>query len=481
MAHRVLVHVQHAHRAYNHNWPVVNPMRIHILGICGTFMAGVAQLASALNHEVSGSDRQYVSPMSGQLDRAGVRLCPVGYRPENLDPAPDLVLVGNALVRGNPELEAVLDRRLPYESGPAWLGQTVLRSHRVIAVAGTHGKTTTSALIAYLLDQAGADPGFLIGGVPLDFPVSARLGCGRWFVIEADEYDTAFFDRRPKFLHYRPWITVLNNLEFDHADLYPDLESLEAVFHELVRSLPTAGHLIVNGGDPALARVLARECHTPLTRCLTGPGAWQVEVLDEAAASFRVIYPNGEVGPVRWKLRGSHNLANAVSALAAAGAAGIDPARLTPALEHFRGVKRRLEVVAEGGGIRVYDDFAHHPTAIAATLGALRAEQTAGRLITVFEPRSNSMKRGVYADTLAAAFGATDVLYAYDPGLDWKIGDVLGSSARIFHEPREILGALRKEIRPGDQIVFLSNGDFAGSREELFSGLRTFLADRSWP
>ena len=456
-------------------------MRIHILGICGTFMAGVAQLAVALGHEVSGSDRQYVPPMSGQLERAGVRLCPPGYRPENLDPAPDLVLVGNALVRGNPELEAVLDRRLPYDSGPAWLAQTVLRSHRVIAVAGTHGKTTTSALIAYLLDQAGADPGFLIGGVPSDFPVSARLGCGRWFVIEGDEYDTAFFDKRPKFLHYRPWITVLNNLEFDHADLYPDLESLEAVFHELVRSLPGAGHLIVNGADPALARVLARGGSTPVTRCLAGPGAWRVEALDGGARSFRVMHPDGALGPVHWNLRGSHNLANAVSALAAAGAAGIDPDRLTPALELFRGVKRRLEVVAEGGGIRIYDDFAHHPTAIAATLGTLRAESASGRLIAVFEPRSNSMKRGVYGATLAAAFGPADVLYAYDPGLEWKVGDVLGPAARIFHEPREILGALRDEIRPKDQVVFLSNGDFAGTREKLFSALRAFLAGRPPP
>ncbi len=453
-------------------------MRIHILGICGTFMAGVAQIAAALGHEVSGSDRQYVPPMSGQLERAGVRLSPAGYRPENLDPAPDLVLVGNALVRGNPELEAVLDRRLPYESGPAWLGQAVLRSHRVIAVAGTHGKTTTTALLAYLLDQAGADPGFLIGGVPLDFPVSARLGSGRWFVIEADEYDTAFFDKRPKFLHYRPWITVLNNLEFDHADLYPDLGSLEAVFHELVRSLPAAGRLIVNGRDPALARVLARENHTPVTYCLEGPGAWQVEALEEGAGHFRVIRPEGGVGPVRWNLRGTHNLANAVMALAATAHAGVDPARLVPALEHFQGVKRRLEVVAEGGGIRVYDDFAHHPTAIAATLGTLRAEDRAGRLLTVFEPRSNSMKRGVYGAALGAAFDPADVLYAYDPGVGWKIGDVLGPKARIFREPREMLGALEDEVRPGDRIVFLSNGDFAGAREELFSALRAFLAGR---
>jgi UDP-N-acetylmuramate: L-alanyl-gamma-D-glutamyl-meso-diaminopimelate ligase len=450
-------------------------MRIHILGICGTFMAGVAQVAVALGHEVSGSDRQYVPPMSDQLEGAGVRLCPAGYRTENLDPAPDLVLVGNALIRGNPELEAVLDRRLSYESAPAWLGQTVLRSRRVIAVAGTHGKTTTSALLAYLLDQAGADPGFLVGGVPLDFPVSARLGHGRWFVIEADEYDTAFFDRRPKFLHYRPWITVLNNLEYDHADLYPDLASLETVFHELVRSLPAAGRIIVNGADPALARVLARGTRTPVTHCLAGPGAWRAQALDEAASRFRVIHPDGELGPLCWNLRGTHNLSNAVAALAAAWAAGVDPTRLAPALEHFRGVRRRLEVVAEGGGVRIYDDFAHHPTAIAATLGALRAEDPSGRLITVFEPRSNSMKRGVYGATLAAAFRPTDILYAYDPGLDWKIGDVLGPKARVFCEPREILAALKDEVRVGDRVVFLSNGDFAGLRDRLFSELRAFL------
>lgn len=449
-------------------------MRIHIIGICGTFMAGIAQLAVELGHEVSGSDRQFAPPMSRLLERAGVRLH-TGYDPAHLAPGTDLVLVGNVIMRGNPELEAALDSGLCFDSGPAWLFQEILRKRRVIAVAGTHGKTTTTALLAHLLEQAGTDPGFLIGGVPHNFPVSARIGRGRWFVIEADEYDTAFFDKRPKFLHYRPWILVLNNLEHDHADLYPDLASLEAVFHELVRAVPRAGRIVVNGADPALSRVLERELYTPLTRILGGEDAWQAESLDAAGSHFQMDLGGHPLGPLSWPLRGGHNLANALAALAACHAAGVDPLRLGPALASFQGVARRLEVVASGGGVTVYDDFAHHPTAIQATLAGMRAGDGSGRLVAVFEPRSNSMKRGLHAAHLKEAFRAADVILVYDPGLNWKVADAFDAKAQIFHETDGILPALVDLLRPGDRVVFLTNGDFAGARERIYQGLREHL------
>jgi UDP-N-acetylmuramate: L-alanyl-gamma-D-glutamyl-meso-diaminopimelate ligase len=449
-------------------------MRIHILGICGTFMAGVAQLAVELGHEVSGSDRQFAPPMSRLLERAGVRLY-TGYDPEHLRPGTDLVLVGNVILRGNPELEAALDQRLDFDSGPSWLFREVLRSRRVIAVAGTHGKTTTTALLAHLLEQAGADPGFLVGGVPHNFPVSARLGRGRWFVIEADEYDTAFFDKRPKFLHYRPWILVLNNLEHDHADLYPDLARLEDVFHELVRALPRTGRIVVNGQDPALDRVLERGLYTPLTRILGGEGAWQAKRLDPPAHRFEMDLGGRALGPVTWALSGEHNLANALAALAAAEAAGVDPLRLGPALAGFGGVARRLEIVAAGRGITVYDDFAHHPTAIRLTLASIRAGIDSGRVVAVFEPRSNSMKQGVHAAHLKDAFKDADVTIVFDPGLGWKVADAFDAKACILGRADEILPRLISAIRPGDQVVFLSNGDFAGERERIYEGLRGHL------
>ncbi len=451
-------------------------MRIHILGVCGTFMAGIAQLASELGHEVSGSDRQFMPPMSRLLEQAGVRHY-TGYDPSHLDPAPDLVLVGNVIMRGNPELEAALDLGVDFDSGPAWLFREVLRTRRVIAVSGTHGKTTTAALLAHLLDQAGVDPGFLVGGVPLNFPVSARLGLGRWFVVEADEYDTAFFDKRPKFLHYRPRILVLNNLEHDHADLYPDLESLEQVFHELVRALPQAGRIVVNGEDPALIRVLERGLYTPLTRILGGEDAWLAESLDPASNRFRLNLAGRTLGPVTWDLSGLHNLANALAALGAAEAAGVDAMRLAPALASFRGVARRLEIVAAGRGVTVYDDFAHHPTAIRATLGGVRAGLGSGRVVAVFEPRSNTMKQGIHVARLKDAFSDAQAVVIYDPGLNWNIQDAFDERARILDRATEILPMLLSLICPGDRVVFLSNGDFAGERERIFNGLREHLLD----
>ncbi|MHB1543408.1 MAG: UDP-N-acetylmuramate:L-alanyl-gamma-D-glutamyl-meso-diaminopimelate ligase [Gammaproteobacteria bacterium] len=451
-------------------------MRIHILGICGTFMAGIAQLAVELGHEVSGSDRQFAPPMSRLLECAGVRLY-TGYDPEHLAPEIDLVLMGNVVMRGNPELEAAIDQGFSFDSGPAWLFREVLKSRRVIAVAGTHGKTTTTALLAHLMDQAGADPGFLIGGVPHNFPVSARLGQGRWFVIEADEYDTAFFDKRPKFLHYRPWILVLNNLEHDHADLYPDLASLEQVFHELVRAVPRAGRIVVNGQDQALSRVLERGLYTPLTRVLGGAEAWLAESLDPAGNRFRMDLAGRTLGPVTWGLSGEHNLANVLAALGAAEAAGVDPLRLGPALASFGGVARRLEIVATGRGITVYDDFAHHPTAIRATLGALRAGIGTDRVVAVFEPRSNSMKQGVHAARLKDAFRDADVTVVFNPGLTWKVEDAFDSHAQILDRADRILPALISILHPGDRVVFLSNGDFSGERERIYNGLRQHLLD----
>ncbi len=381
-------------------------MHIHILGICGTFMGGIAALARELGFEVTGSDANVYPPMSEQLRALGITLME-GYTAKHLQPAPDLVIVGNALTRGNPAIEYMLDARLPYVSGPQWLGENGLRDRKVLAVAGTHGKTTTTSLLAHLLDSAGLAPGFLIGGVPENFVVSARLGpVAAPFVIEADEYDTAFFDKRSKFVHYlpelvivhyRPTIAILNNLEYDHADIFPDIAAIQRQFHHLVRIVPGNGRLIVNAEDAALTEVSQHGCWTPVETFGIDAGDWRATLIEADGSAFSIAHRGEKIGEARWHLLGRHNVMNALAALAAANAAGINPRALLPALASFANVKRRMELIDNVAGVHVYDDFAHHPTAIAATLAGLRARVGEARILVGMEPRSNSMRAGAHA------------------------------------------------------------------------------------
>ncbi|WP_136247596.1 UDP-N-acetylmuramate:L-alanyl-gamma-D-glutamyl-meso-diaminopimelate ligase [Halomonas borealis] len=461
-------------------------MHLHILGICGTFMGSLALLAREAGHRVSGSDAGVYPPMSTQLEQAGIVLCD-GYSADNLGPAPDLVVIGNALSRGNPEVEAVLDRGLPYVSGPQWLAEQVLPGRRVIAVAGTHGKTTTASLTAWLLEAAGLAPGFLIGGVPRNFGVSARLGDpGAPFVVEADEYDTAFFDKRSKFVHYRPEIAVLSNLEFDHADIFPDLAAIERQFHHLVRTVPGKGLLLVADGEPALERVLEQGRWTPLERFGDAPqSAWRLELERADASRFRVVH-RGEAGEgeavVDWSLSGVYNARNALAALAVAEACGVDLAASCAALARFETPRRRQEVRGEVAGIQVIDDFAHHPTAIAATLGGLRAAGREGRLLAVIEPRSNTMRLGSLRERLAESVADADAVYWYQPpGLDWTLSPVVEASGRpggVCDDIDALVAALVAEARPGDRLVVMSNGGFGGIHEKLLTALEVAHGDR---
>nr|WP_298415490.1 UDP-N-acetylmuramate:L-alanyl-gamma-D-glutamyl-meso-diaminopimelate ligase [uncultured Halomonas sp.] len=450
-------------------------MHIHILGICGTFMGSLALLARELGHHVSGSDANVYPPMSTQLEEAGIRLCD-GYSAENLIPSPDLVVVGNAMSRGNAEVEALLDAKLPYTSGPQWLAEHVLPGRRVIAVAGTHGKTTTASLLAWLLESAGQAPGFLIGGVPRNFGVSARLGDVEGpFVVEADEYDTAFFDKRSKFVHYRPDVAVLNNLEFDHADIFPDLAAIERQFHHLVRTVPSKGRLLVADGEPALARVLEMGCWSPVEHFgRQDESPWQLILEREDASRFRVIHA-GEDAVVDWAMTGEHNARNALGALAAAAACGVDLARGCAALSRFETPRRRQEVRGEIGGIQVIDDFAHHPTAIAGTLEGLRAATTSGRLLAVIEPRSNTMRLGTLKGRLAQSVAAADAVWWYQPpGLDWSLDDVLSTSpvpAERVDDIDVLVATLADQARRNDRIVIMSNGGFGGIHEKLLAAL----------
>lgn len=454
-------------------------MHLHILGICGTFMGSLALLARELGHTVSGSDAGVYPPMSTQLEEAGIALCE-GYSPTNLEPRPDLVVIGNALSRGNPEVEAVLDAGLPYVSGPQWLAEHVLPGRRVIAVAGTHGKTTTASLIAWLLESAGVAPGFLIGGVPRNFGVSARLGAADApFVVEADEYDTAFFDKRSKFVHYRPEIAVMGNLEFDHADIFDDLAAIERQFHHLVRTVPGRGRLLVADGEPALDRVLAMGAWTPVVRFgEAAESPWRFEVERDDASRFRVIHQDGEANEdavVDWPLTGTYNARNALAALAAAHACGVDPARGAAALARFESPRRRQELRGEVANIQVIDDFAHHPTAIAATLQGLRAATARGRLLAVVEPRSNTMRLGTLRDRLAQSVAAADVAFWYRPeGLDWPLEPIIAASpvpAHLEQDLDALVAALVAEARPYDRIVVMSNGGFGGIHEKLLVAL----------
>ena len=448
-------------------------MRIHVLGIGGTFMAALALIARELGHEVAGSDAGLYPPMSEVLAAAGI---PVreGYRPEHLRPAPDRVVVGNAMTRGNRAVEHMLDAALDYESGPAWLAREALVGRHVIAIAGTHGKTTASSLVAWILERTGHRPGWLIGGMAPDLGVPGRLGSGRHFVIEADEYDTAFFDKRSKFVHYRPRTLVINNLEYDHADIFDDLASIERQFHHLVRTVPASG-CIVSGG-PEVERVLAMECWTPVVRIGGDGAALAARALAPDGSRFEVRATDEEPRrriEVEWRLAGAHNLHNALAALAAARAAGVDLADGAAALGEFSGVARRLEVAGAAGGVTVYDDFAHHPTAIRATVDALRARVAeTGRIVAVLEPRSNTMRRGVHRETLGPSLAAADEVLALDPGgLDWSLPAALGSSARVRPDVESLVDEIARLVRPGDHVLVMSNGSFDGLHRRLLARL----------
>ena len=463
-------------------------MHIHILGICGTFMGGIAAIAKEAGHRVTGCDANVYPPMSDQLRALGIDLVQ-GFDSDQLSIRPDVWLVGNVVSRGNPLMEAILDAGERYVSGPQWLAEEVLRSRWVLAVAGTHGKTTTSSLLAWILDEAGLRPGFLIGGVASNFPVSARLGASRYFVIEADEYDTAFFDKRSKFVHYRPRTAILNNLEFDHADIFRDLEAIETQFHHLVRTVPGSGKVIYEATQSSLQRVMARGCWSA-TEQLGGAEGWRAERIVEVAdvTEFMLMHGAQPIGICSLPLAGAHNRANAIAAVVAAGHVGVDYATSLAALSRFGGVKRRLEVKGRQRGVTVIDDFAHHPTAIETTIAGLRARMEAargehtidgsrqrhGRLLAVVEPRSNTMKLGAMKALLADSLAGADLVFCHGGELGWDAAQVLaplGLRARTFDDIATLVRAVAQEARDGDQVLVMSNGGFGGIHGKLLAAL----------
>ncbi|MCU7919926.1 MAG: UDP-N-acetylmuramate:L-alanyl-gamma-D-glutamyl-meso-diaminopimelate ligase [Candidatus Thiodiazotropha sp. (ex Epidulcina cf. delphinae)] len=450
-------------------------MHLHILGICGTFMGGIALLARAMGHRVSGSDANVYPPMSTQLQQAGIELME-GFKPEHLQPPPDMVVVGNAMSRGNPAVETMLNQGMPYTSGPQWLAEHVLQGRWVLAVAGTHGKTGTAGLLAWILEDAGLQPGFLIGGVPQNFAVSARMGASPFFVVEADEYDTAFFDKRSKFIHYRPRTLLLNNLEFDHADIFDDLAMIQRQFHHLVRTVPAQGLIIAPINDGNISEVLDMGCWTPLE--FFDPeieAGWHGQNIAPDGRGFDVICEGECMGRAEWDLIGRHNVANALAALAAARHAGVPAKHAIQSLGRFKNVKRRMELLGEVAGVRVYDDFAHHPTAIAATLDGLRRQVGEQRIIALLEPRSNTMKRGVHAARLASALQAADRVMLFSPtDLQWDAAAALaplGSRAGIYFDTETMVSRVLEQAKPGDHLLVMSNGGFEGIHRRLLDGL----------
>ncbi len=445
-------------------------MHIHILGICGTFMGGLALIAREAGHRVTGCDANVYPPMSTQLEQAGIELIQ-GFAQEQLKLAPEVWVIGNVVTRGNPLMEAILDRGDRYSSGPQWLAEHVLQSKWVLAVSGTHGKTTTSSMLAWILEAAGKNPSFLIGGVPENFGVSARLTDSPLFVIEADEYDTAFFDKRSKFVHYRARTAILNNLEFDHADIFDDLAAIERQFHHFVRTIPRSGLIVSNGREESLERVLAKGCWTPVER-FGGADSWQF--VSSGPASMDITLAGHSLGQVHWDLLGEHNRMNALAAVAAARHAGVDPATAISALSGFANVKRRMEVRGTVAGVTVYDDFAHHPTAIATTLQGLRSKVGKQRILAVLEPRSNTMKLGAMKDRLAASLADAERVYCYTGGLGWDAQSALSSLGEKA-ECHEDLGALVKSLvsraAPGDHVLVMSNGGFQGVHQTLLGAL----------
>jgi len=444
---------------------------LHILGICGTFMGGIAAIAKAAGYRVTGCDANVYPPMSDQLRALGIDLTE-GYGADQLALRPDVWVVGNVVTRGNPLVEAILDAGERYVSGPQWFADEVLRGKHVLAVSGTHGKTTVSAMLAWVLERAGKAPGFLIGGVPNDFPVSARLTPSSCFVIEADEYDTAFFDKRSKFIHYRPRTAILNNIEFDHADIFDDLEAIERQFHHFVRTVPRSGKVVANGADESVKRVLALGCWTPVEAFGVQTG-WQAGEPDEAG-SFEVALAGASLGRVRWSLLGAHNRMNALAVLAAARHVGVEPTAAIAALASFGGVRRRMQVRGEARGVTVYDDFAHHPTAIRTTLEGLRHRVGSSRILAILDPRSNTMKRGVMKDALPPSLAQADRVYIYTAGLGWdarSLFALLGARARCEEDLEPLVAAVVAEARAGDHVLVMSNGGFGGIHDKLLARL----------
>lgn len=456
-------------------------MHIHILGICGTFMGGIAVLAKAAGHKVTGCDANVYPPMSTQLEAQGVELIE-GFDPSQTALNPDIYVIGNVVSRGNPLMEAILNQGLPYISGPQWLAENVLQGKWVLAVAGTHGKTTTSSMLAWILDYAGLAPGFLIGGVPENFSASARLpqipvqdknSVSPFFVIEADEYDTAFFDKRSKFVHYRPRTAVLNNLEFDHADIFEDLNAIEKQFHHLVRTVPQQGLVVVNGKEASLQRVLDKGCWTPVEKFGTDDD-WHA-VNAQGNGSFDVVYKGQMQGHVAWGLLGEHNRMNALASIAAARHAGVAVEVSIAALTAFKNVKRRMEVRGESRGVVVYDDFAHHPTAIETTIAGLRAKVGAARILAVLEPRSNTMKLGVMKNALPASLAQADLVFCYQANLGWDAGAALASIAnktQVHDDLTQLILAIKQVATAGDHVLVMSNGGFGGIHQKLLDALK---------
>lgn len=449
-------------------------MHIHILGICGTFMGGVAALAREAGHRVTGCDANVYPPMSDQLRALGIDLIE-GFDAEQLALRPDVFVVGNVVTRGDPLMEAILDAGAAYTSGPQWLSEQVLQGRHVLAVAGTHGKTTTTAMLAWVLEQAGQAPGFLVGGVPGNFAVSARLGRpGGPFVIEADEYDTAFFDKRSKFVHYRPRTAILNNLEFDHADIFADLAAIETQFHHLVRTVPAQGRLVVNAREESLQRVLARGCWSGVERFgarKEEPGTWRARGEPQA---FDVLRGAMKVARVEWPMLGEHNQLNALAALAAADHVGVPAEQAAAALGRFEGVRRRLELRGEAGGVKVYDDFAHHPTAIRTTVNGLRRKVGAERILAVFEPRSNTMKLGTMKAQLPWSLEEADLAFCHTGGLGWDAREALapmGAQAQVADTIDALVAQVVRAARPGDHVLCMSNGGFGGIHAKLLAAL----------
>jgi len=456
-------------------------MHIHILGICGTFMGGLAVLAKEAGHKVTGCDANVYPPMSTQLQAQGIELIE-GFGPEQVELKPDLFVVGNVVSRGNPLMEEILNRGLPYTSGPQWIGEHILHDRWVLAVAGTHGKTTTASMLASILEDAGYQPGFLIGGVPMNFGISARLSGGAgdsaFFVIEADEYDTAFFDKRSKFVHYRARTAILNNLEYDHADIFPDLAAIETQFHHLVRTVPGTGRLVVNAREESLRRVLARGCWSDV-EWFGGSGGegWSLQLHEDG--SFDLRFNGALQGTLAWELSGEHNRLNALAAIAAARHVGVPPARAIEALAKFRSVKRRMEVRGTVNQITVYDDFAHHPTAVATTVAGLRRKVGKARILAVLEPRSNTMKLGTMKDALAGSLVEADLVFGYGaasgkdaPG--WDLGAALaplGERAAAYDDLDALVEAIARAVRPGDHVLVMSNGGFGGVHQKILDAL----------
>jgi UDP-N-acetylmuramate: L-alanyl-gamma-D-glutamyl-meso-diaminopimelate ligase len=456
-------------------------MHVHILGICGSFMGGIAAIAKSLGHTVTGSDTNVYPPMSTQLENLGIELT-AGFDTQQFEPCPDIVIIGNAMSRGNPAVEYVLDRNLPYTSGPQWLLDNLLTNRWVLAASGTHGKTTTSSMIAWILEDVGLKPGFLIGGVPENFGVSARVGESPFFVIEADEYDSAFFDKRSKFVHYRPRTLVMNNLEFDHADIFEDLDAIKKQFHHLVRCVPSNGLIISPFEDANLNDVLHKGCWSEVqTLGQTEDCDWRAELVTPDGSEFNVFQNEEMLGCVKWNLIGDHNISNAMMAIAAAHHAGVQTKDAIDALSRFKNVKRRMETKGSVANITVYDDFAHHPTAIQTTLAGLRSKVGNAKIIAVLEPRSNTMKMGVHKETLANSWQQANEVFLFEPtNVDWPMHDLVENSIApvyLHQDTASIVKGVVEQAEPGDQILVMSNGGFNGIHQSILTALESKFKD----